>query len=72
MKVSHLFTKLTKNYDLIVPIKEWLVYEQVYIAALDCHNISIANDCLNVLKAQFPKSLRVKKLLAMKSEVTNR
>lgn len=27
---------------LFTTIKEWLVYEQVYMAALDCHNIGIA------------------------------
>lgn len=48
--------------------EKWLVYEQVYMAALDCHNIGIATDCIAALRAQFPHSVRVQKLIAMRHE----
>ncbi|XP_013418355.1 ER membrane protein complex subunit 2 isoform X3 [Lingula anatina] len=43
----------------------WLVYEQVCLAALDCAQLDIAEGCYQALKAQFPNSLRVKKLEGM-------
>jgi ER membrane protein complex subunit 2 len=48
--------------------EKWLVYEQVYIAALDCHNPLVAKDCITALRAQYPDSVRVKKLMAMELE----
>jgi tetratricopeptide (TPR) repeat protein len=48
--------------------EKWLVYEQVYISALDCHNLLIAANCISALRAQYPKSIRVKKLIAMNFE----
>jgi ER membrane protein complex subunit 2 len=42
--------------------------EQVYIAALDSHNIEVADSCLTVLGREFPQSLRVRRLLAMRCE----
>lgn len=48
--------------------EKWLVYEQVYISALDCHNLLVAVNCLSALKAQYPKSVRVKKLITMNLE----
>ena len=46
----------------------WLVLKQVFIAALDCHDMEIANSCLAKLNQEFPDSLRVKRLKAMKYE----
>jgi ER membrane protein complex subunit 2 len=46
----------------------FLVLEQVYLAALDCHNIEVADSCLTILGREFPQSLRVRRLLAMRCE----
>ncbi|KAH9373268.1 hypothetical protein HPB48_005013 [Haemaphysalis longicornis] len=48
--------------------EKWVVYEQVCIAALDCHEMALAKECLNKLDEEFPGSLRVKKLEAMQLE----
>ncbi|KAL1416449.1 hypothetical protein MTO96_000729 [Rhipicephalus appendiculatus] len=48
--------------------EKWVVYEQVCIAALDCHEMRLAKECLNKLDEEFPGSLRVKKLEAMQLE----
>ncbi|XP_050040688.1 ER membrane protein complex subunit 2-A-like isoform X2 [Dermacentor andersoni] len=45
--------------------EKWVVYEQVCIAALDCHEMALAKECLNKLDEEFPGSLRVKKLEAL-------
>ena len=50
----------------------WLVLEQVFIAGLDCHNMEVANFCLSKLNQEFPESLRVKRLKAMKYEALER
>lgn len=52
--------------------EEWLVLEQVFIAALDCHNMEVANFCLSKLNQEFPGSLRVKNLKVMKYEALER
>lgn len=48
--------------------EKWLVYEQTFIAALDCQNSIIATDCYRAVKSKFPKSVRVEKLRIMKLE----
>jgi len=50
--------------------EKWLVYEQVCVAALDCHNMIVASNCIAALRNQYPKSIRVKRLHAMKFEAT--
>nr|CAG4646537.1 EOG090X0CGE [Macrothrix elegans] len=50
----------------------WLVLEQVFIAALDCHNMEVSNYCLSKLNKEFPDSCRVKRLQAMKYEALKR
>ncbi|VDP02718.1 unnamed protein product [Soboliphyme baturini] len=50
----------------------WIVYEQVYIAALDCANMEVAQDCLSELYKKFNKSRRLLKLEAMMLEATGR
>lgn len=52
--------------------EKWLVYEQVYVAALDCNNLSMAKSCMYALKTQFPKSSRVNKLVGMFHEATGK
>lgn len=52
--------------------EKWLIYEQVCLAALDCHRLDIAQECLHALDHQFPGSLRVRKLRAMEFEALER
>ncbi|KAG8196762.1 hypothetical protein JTE90_014495 [Oedothorax gibbosus] len=52
--------------------EKWLIYEQVCLAALDCHRLDIAQECLEALDKQFPGSLRVRKLRAMELEALER
>lgn len=49
-----------------------LVLEQVMIAALDCNRIETAEDCIRVLTAEFPGSLRIQKYKAMLLEALER
>ena len=49
-------------------IEVWSVYEQIFVAALDVGNETLASDCLKPLKKKFPESLRVKKLTGMQYE----
>ncbi|XP_055998569.1 ER membrane protein complex subunit 2-like isoform X2 [Ostrea edulis] len=50
----------------------WTVYEQVCVAALDCCRIDISETCIELLKAKFPRSVRVKRLLGMTYEAQER
>lgn len=49
-------------------VLEYLVLEQVCIAALDCYRLSLAEYCLKILMKEFPGSLRVHKYHAMHLE----
>lgn len=49
-----------------------VVLEQVFIAALDCGRISLAEDCIRVLIIEFPESLRIMKHRAMLLEALER
>ncbi|XP_058450474.1 ER membrane protein complex subunit 2-like [Malaya genurostris] len=49
-----------------------LVLEQVMIAALDCNRIETAEDCIRILTAEFPGSLRIQKYKAMLLEALER
>uniref|UniRef100_A0A2P2JYL7 ER membrane protein complex subunit 2 n=1 Tax=Rhizophora mucronata TaxID=61149 RepID=A0A2P2JYL7_RHIMU len=44
---------------------EWTLYEQVAVAAMDCHCLNVAKDCISVLQKRFPESRRVGRLEAM-------
>jgi len=46
----------------------WDVYEQVFIAALDCAEYTLAKEYLNKLKAKFVRSSRVQRLKGMLCE----
>ncbi|KAF2362472.1 Tetratricopeptide-like helical domain [Trinorchestia longiramus] len=48
--------------------ERWMVEEQVYVAALDCNRMDVAEQCLASLATQFPDSMRVAKLKAMRLE----
>ncbi|PKU72249.1 ER membrane protein complex subunit 2-A [Dendrobium catenatum] len=45
--------------------EEWTLYEQVAVAAMDCHRNDIANDCIEALSKKFPGSIRVGRLKGM-------
>lgn len=49
-----------------------IILEQVFIAALDCGRIKLAEDCIRVLISEFPESLRIMKLKAMLLEALER
>lgn len=50
---------------VLIPFVEWTLYEQVAVAAMDCHSLDVARDCINVLNKKFPDSKRVGRLEAM-------
>lgn len=45
--------------------EEWTLYEQVCIAALDCHQLDLSKECIKVLKKKFSGSRRVGRLEVM-------
>ena len=49
-----------------------MVLEQVAVAALDLHKMTVAEDCLVMLAKQFPGSQRVRKLKALRLEALER
>lgn len=49
-----------------------VVLEQVFVAALDCGRIKLAEDCIRVLISEFPESLRIMKHKAMLLEALER
>lgn len=46
-----------------------IILEQVVIAALDCGRMDIADKCMKELIAEFPDSMRVHRLKAMRFEM---
>ncbi|XP_037085176.1 ER membrane protein complex subunit 2-like isoform X2 [Pollicipes pollicipes] len=76
----------SRNSDLIVQLWEerlganvhklgdekWMVLEQVAVAALDMHKMTVAEDCLMMLAKRFPGSQRVRKLKALRLEALER
>lgn len=46
----------------------WLIFEQVYVAALDTCRFDLADFCIKKLKGNFPDSVRIIKLEAMRLE----
>jgi len=63
-------SQLLKNYSFhIEAIELWDIYEQVFIAALDAHDTSLANDLINKIIKQFgQKSIRIRRLVGMQLE----
>ncbi|EDV23588.1 uncharacterized protein TRIADDRAFT_28044 [Trichoplax adhaerens] len=68
--VVELGEHLITNYRSKLGKEIWNIYEQVFIAALDCGREDLAEVCLEALQRQFPKSTRVYKLEAMALEAT--
>lgn len=52
--------------------EKWMVMEQVALAALDLHNMPLAEELLIDLKNRFPKSERVKLLQVCRLQALNR
>nr|VZH96765.1 unnamed protein product [Spirometra erinaceieuropaei] len=52
--------------------EKWVILEQVFIAALDVGNGEVAKSCLKTLRARFPQSSRVDRLLGMFCEFERR
>ncbi|XP_054719635.1 ER membrane protein complex subunit 2-like [Uloborus diversus] len=71
-EIVEIWQDVLVNYVHKLGDEKWLVYEQVCLAALDCHRLDIAQECLQALDAQFPGSLRVRKLRAMEFEALDR
>lgn len=46
----------------------WSVYEQVAVAAMDCHSLDVAELCIQMLLSKFPESHRVGRLEGMLCE----
>nr|CAG4645780.1 EOG090X0CGE [Lynceus sp. MCZ IZ 141354] len=69
--VVDMYEELAQNVQKLGD-EQWLVLEQVTIAALDVHNMDLANNCLIRLNDQFPGSNRVRKLKAMRLEALGR
>ncbi|CAD7698419.1 unnamed protein product [Ostreobium quekettii] len=62
---------LLRKYRRVLPEEElWLVQEQVAMAALDCHALSVAATCMKAISRQFPDSVRAKRLKGMYMEAT--
>lgn len=68
MKVSIVISNCVSSISVL----EYLILEQVCIAALDCNRIDIANYCIKQLVNEFPKSHRVQKYIAMRLEAQGR
>lgn len=66
-KESNYLNKLFRKL-LIIGFTEYLILEQVCVAALDCFRNDIAHNCIKQLLFAFPKSLRVRKYEAMRLE----
>lgn len=64
------YTLLSKAHKL--GDEKYQVLEQVCVAALDCNRMDIVDECLLELSNQFPSSLRIHKLQAMKLEAQER
>ena len=67
-EVVELGERLVRKNSSKLKDELWLVCEQVYIAALDINRFDVAEMCLDKLFENFPDSVRVRKLEAMKFE----
>ena len=67
-EVVELGERLIRKYASKLGDELWLVCEQLFIAALDICRYDVADMCLEKLIKNFPDSLRVQKLEAMKME----
>lgn len=70
-EVVELGERLVRKYSSKLGDELWLVCEQLFIAALDICRYDVADICLEKLFSNFPNSIRVQKLMAMKFEATD-
>ncbi|XP_047475731.1 ER membrane protein complex subunit 2-like [Penaeus chinensis] len=71
-EVIDMWTYCLKHYKHKLGDERWMVEEQVVIAGLDCFRLDVAEPCLISINEQFPGSLRVRKLKAMRLEALER
>ncbi|KAJ9585077.1 hypothetical protein L9F63_020585 [Diploptera punctata] len=70
--VVDLWERILQNKMHKLGDERLLVLEQVCIAALDCNRLDVADCCLKALSAEFPTSMRIRKLKALKLEALER
>jgi tetratricopeptide (TPR) repeat protein len=61
-------SELLKKYSSRLGDSVWTIYEQVFLAALDCSEDKLADECLAHLQKKFPNSVRVQRLYGMRLE----
>ena len=79
--LKHMRTYKTRRSDVVVRYGQdllksagslgdevWTVYEQVCVAAVDCHNYELAESCLEKLSTRFQDSRRVRRLEGLLAE----
>jgi len=71
-EVLEIWDECLADFSYKLADEAWLVYEQVCIAACDCGQIDVAEMCIDALKAKFPGSMRVRKLMGMKFEAEDK
>lgn len=78
-KVIYLSVNFVLNISLVfisliqtIFVADYLVLEQVCIAAFDCNRLDVAADCLQVLSSKFPGSVRIALLQVLHLEALER
>ncbi|KAL4218389.1 ER membrane complex subunit 2 [Mactra antiquata] len=71
-RVIQLWKHILANYAHKLGDEVWTVQEQVTVAALDCQNFDLANECITSLNRKFPNSMRVLRLFGMYFEAIGR
>ncbi|KAL7306894.1 hypothetical protein TKK_0001053 [Trichogramma kaykai] len=66
--VVYIWESILKQHVDKLGNEKFLVLEQVFLAALDCHSLNLSEKCLKILMTEFPGSLRVHKCHAMHLE----
>uniref|UniRef100_A0A5S6Q9Z3 ER membrane protein complex subunit 2 n=1 Tax=Trichuris muris TaxID=70415 RepID=A0A5S6Q9Z3_TRIMR len=66
--VLEIWDAVVKRHVDSLDEEKWLIYEQVYIAALDCANMAVASYCFSALERKFKKGQRLLRLQAMSLE----
>ncbi|XP_045180975.2 ER membrane protein complex subunit 2-like [Mercenaria mercenaria] len=71
-RVVRLWKQVLANCAHKLGDEVWTVQEQVTVAALDCQNFDMANECITSLNRKFPNSMRVRRLFGMYFEALGR
>lgn len=64
-EVIQIFENVLEDNEKKLGSERLIILEQVFIAALDCGRIKLAEDRFRYLISEFPESLRVMKLKSM-------